>query len=207
MEVFNLDLGEAGGEKTYLRLIFNNSQDLSDLLSRDLKCEVTRLGEENFWVSSKILEDDNFPDWGRRWIDELTPYEDQSRLLYHLAYTNHLFAADFNVLKCEVAMHNLKSARTVANMGTATHLQLKNVILNLYNSLYDACSMRWPMNPPQDIQGLLMVGHEYLVRGTVEARVKDLIQLLQSALLDRQSVVFDVALRKIWRQLQVPYHE
>ena len=107
-------------------------------------------------------------------------------------------------MKCGVALYNLKAARTVASMGTATHLQLKDILINLYNSLHDVFDLKWPADCPQDLDALMLVGKEYTVRGIVEATVRGLIKVLQVSLLDPQSAVLDVALRRVWCQLQAP---
>ena len=90
METFNLELGE--DSKIYLRLTFNNEEDLSETLSKYLGCKVTRLGEENFWVSTRILDDPEFPKWGGKWVRELVTYEAKRRLfLFFLSYINHIY--------------------------------------------------------------------------------------------------------------------
>ena len=106
-------------------------------------------------------------------------------------------------IKCSIALHNLKMARTIANSGSSTHLQLKDIYMNLYNSLQDICRYRWPEDLPDNLGQLWVQGASYLKRGSSgDAKVKELLKILDRSVLDKQSVVIDVAIRWVWRQLQ-----
>ena len=105
--------------------------------------------------------------------------------------------------KCSIAIHNLKMARAMANSGKATHVQLKEIFLNLYSVLMDVCNLKWPEGVPSNLRQLWVQGYNYLQRGTSGyARVRELIKVLEKSMLDEQSVVIDVVIRKVWGQLQ-----
>ena len=69
VDVYSLNL--SGRPNTYIRMTFDNPQNISNYLSRELDCDVTCLVDEEYWVAKQIIDDVDFPQWGRKWLNEL----------------------------------------------------------------------------------------------------------------------------------------